>query len=195
MILSRLPVVQVFPHLLPWPVDLQHASMQRGLLEAVIEVPFGAARILTTHLEYYSAQQRTAQVERIRLIHAEAAKRALHEPPAAKSDGPFRPMQRAASAILTGDFNFKPEDPLHARVADRFEEAVPALCDAWEVRHPGRAHPVSLGLFDREQWPDGGYCSDFVYVTEDLRAMVADVVVDQATDASDHQPVILTLKR
>ena len=75
MILSRLPVVQAFRHLLPWPVDPENTSMQRVLVEVVVEAPFGALRVMTTHLEYYSAVQRAAQVERIRELHTEAALR------------------------------------------------------------------------------------------------------------------------
>ena len=194
MILSRLPVVQVFRHLLPWPVDPDKTSMQRVLVEAVIEAPFDALRVMTTHLEYYSAAQRAAQVERIRELHAEAALRARFERARDSSAGPFRSMRRTASAILTADFNFRPDDPLHDCLAEPCGDGVPALRDAWQVRHPGVPHPPSLGLFDREQWPDGAFCCDFIYVSEDLCPRITEVRIDQRTDASDHQPVVLTLK-
>ncbi len=130
MILSRLPVVQAFRHLLPWPVDPENASMQRALVEVVIEAPFGALRVMTTHLEYYSAAQRAAQVERIRELHAEAALRARYERTRDTSTGPFRSMRRAAAVILTADFNFRPEDPLHDRISAPYSGEVPALRDA-----------------------------------------------------------------
>jgi endonuclease/exonuclease/phosphatase family metal-dependent hydrolase len=193
MILSRLPVVQALRHLLPWPVDPDETSMQRVLVEAVIEAPFGALRVMTTHLEYYSALQRTAQVERIRELHAESALRARHERVIDTSEGPFRSMRRAAAAILTADFNFRPDDPLHDRITAPCGDGVPAFRDAWQVCHPGMPHPPSLGVFDREQWPDSGYCCDFIYVSEDLCSRIAGVCIDQQTDASDHQPVVLTL--
>ena len=192
MILSRLPVVQAFRHLLPWPVDPDHESMQRVLVEAVIEAPFGAVRVMTTHLEYYSAMQRTAQVERIRELHAEAALRARRERKVDDSDGPFRGVRRAVSAILTADFNFRPDDPLHDRLTAPCGDGVPEFRDAWQVRNPGLPHPPSLGLFDHEQWPDA-FCCDFVYVTEDLCPRITEVRIDQRSDASDHQPVVLML--
>ena len=192
MILSRLPVVQVFRHLLPWPVDPAAQSMQRVLVEAVIEAPCGALRVMTTHLEYFSATQRAAQVERIRELHAESALRASRERVVDETGGPFRSMRRAASAILTGDFNFRADDPLHDRLTAEYGDGVPAFRDAWQVRNSGAAHPPSLGLFDREQWPDA-FCCDFIYVTDDLCPRIADVRIDQATAASDHQPVVLTL--
>ena len=193
MILSRLPVVQVFRHLLPWPVDPAVTSMQRVLVEAVIEAPFGALRVMTTHLEYYSAAQRAAQVERIRDLHAESALRASRERALDDSGGPFRSMRRAASAILTADFNFRPDDPLHDRLTAPCADGVPAFRDAWQVLNPGVPHPPSLGVFDRKQWRDA-FCCDFVYVTEDLCPRIAAVRIDQETAASDHQPVVLTLK-
>ncbi len=193
IMLSRLPVVQVFRHLLPWPVDPNASSMQRALLEAVIETPFGALRVMTTHLEYYSALQRVAQVERIRELHAEAALRARLERTRDTSEGPFHSLQRAASAILTADFNFRAEDPLHARLAMPCAQGVPPLRDAWEARYPGVPHPPSVGLFDTQQWPDGAFCCDFIYVTEDLCARIGEVRIDQRASASDHQPVVLKL--
>jgi endonuclease/exonuclease/phosphatase family metal-dependent hydrolase len=193
MILSRLPVVQAFRHLLPWPVDPAVPSMQRVLVEAVIESLFGALRVMTTHLEYYSAAQRAAQVERIRDLHAESALRASRERERDDSSGPFHSMPRTASAILTADFNFRSDDPLHDRLTAPFADGVPAFRDAWQVRNPGVPHPPSLGLFDREQWPDA-FCCDFVYVTEDLCPRITGVCIDQESAASDHQPVVLTMR-
>jgi len=62
-IFSRLPVGQVWRHLLPWPVDAGVPSMQRVLLEVVARTEFGPLRVMTTHLEYYSLAQRQAQID------------------------------------------------------------------------------------------------------------------------------------
>jgi endonuclease/exonuclease/phosphatase family metal-dependent hydrolase len=193
MILTRLPVIQVFRHLLPWRAEPGKRSMQRGLVEAVIETPFGAIRVMTTHLEYYSPAQRAAQVERIRELHADAAWRARHGRAHGAADGPFRRQRGAVSAILTADFNFRPDDPLHDRLMAPSGTDVPAFHDAWQVRHPDMPHPPSIGLFDRKQWPKGAFCCDFIYVTEDLCPRVAAVEIDQQSAASDHQAVVLTL--
>ncbi|HUO44646.1 MAG TPA: endonuclease/exonuclease/phosphatase family protein [Burkholderiales bacterium] len=191
MILSRLPVTQAFRHLLPWPAEARRTSMQRALVEAIVMAPFGALRVMTTHLEYYSPAQRRAQVERIRELHAAAALRA-RVPTRDASRGPFRTFRGTASAVLAGDFNFRPSDPLHARLAAPFSRPVPAFRDAWEIVYPGAPHPPSIGVFDRRQWPRP-YCCDFVYVTEDLRDRVLETRIDQQSDASDHQPVLLVL--
>ena len=73
MILSRLPVGQVFRHLLPYPVDPGVNGMPRIAVEAVIDAPFGPVRVITTHLEYYGTKKRAAQVEALRTIYAEGS--------------------------------------------------------------------------------------------------------------------------
>ncbi len=193
-IITRLPVLQIHRHLLPWPADPAVPSMQRGAVEAVLQLPSGPVRITTTHLEYYSARQREAQLERLRDLQIEAAGHAGPQPKPEPPGGPFDPIPRPLSGILTGDFNFKPEDALHARIQAPLEQGVPAYRDAWQVRHPGVRHAATLGLCDREQWLDEPFCCDFVFVTEDLAGRVEEVTVNQVTKASDHQPVVLTLR-
>jgi endonuclease/exonuclease/phosphatase family metal-dependent hydrolase len=102
-------------------------------------------------------------------------------------------MPRPVSAILTADFNFRPEDPLHARLQEPLAGNAPAYRDSWFIAHPGQFHPPTLGLYDKEQWPGDAFCCDFIFVTEDLAPRVQDVIVNGATDASDHQPVLLEL--
>ena len=70
---------------------------------------------------------------------------------------------------------------------------IPAYRDAWELAHPGRAHPPTVGVYDKEQWPDAPFTFDFVCVSADLADRVRDVRVDEVTDASDHQPMLLEL--
>jgi endonuclease/exonuclease/phosphatase family metal-dependent hydrolase len=193
MILSRLPVRQVFRHSLPAPADANTQTMGRMLLEAVIEAPFGLLRVMTTHLEYYSAAQRAAQVEAVRAIHAEACAQSRHFFPFDTSEGTFQSLLRPAPAILTADFNYKPGDALHRRMQLPFGDGAQPLVDAWETRWPGAPHPPTLGVWDRKQWPEA-YTSDFIYVTRDLAPRIADVKVDGQTRASDHQPVMIWME-
>jgi endonuclease/exonuclease/phosphatase family metal-dependent hydrolase len=193
MILSRLPVRWALRRLLPWPADPAVLSMSRIVVEALVEAPFGALRVMTTHLEYYSLPQRAAQVEALRTRHAEACGHAVAGRKGRAADGPFEAQPESVSAILTGDFNFRASDPLHARLAAPFDDAgVPSLEDAWQRVHPGRAQPPTLGVHDREQWPEPFAC-DFIFTTGDLRERVRDVAVDGATQASDHQPMLVEL--
>lgn len=192
LVLTRRPVLAVYRHLLPWPADPAVPTMQRIALEVVIAAPRGPVRVTTTHLEYYSAQQRAAQVERLRALQGEAAAHAGDPPFPAKAGGPFEARARPQSAILTADFNFRPEDPLYDLVQAPIAGA-PAYRDAWRIRHGAAPHPATVGVYDKAQWPDAPFACDFIFVTEDLAARVEDVVVDGATQASDHQPVLLQL--
>ncbi len=167
--------------------------MQRVLVEATIHAPAGALRVATTHLEYYSARQREAQVERLRELHREAAAQARPGRPGAASDGPFEPLPRGGPAILTGDFNFRPESAEHARMQAPIDDDTPPWRDAWQLAHPGQPHAPTVGIYDKRQWPEPAFACDFVFVSEDLAARVRDVRVDALADGSDHQPVLLEL--
>jgi endonuclease/exonuclease/phosphatase family metal-dependent hydrolase len=193
LILTRYPVIRVFAHLLPWPADPAVPSMQRVAVEAVLAAPFGPVRVTTTHLEYYSEPQRRQQVNRLRELHAEASAHRGDAKHAQKDGGPFETVGRPASAILTADFNFRADDPLHARIVAPYADGTPAYRDSWQLRHGERPHDPTLGVHDHAQWPQAFAC-DFIFVTEDLAGRVEDVAVNPETDASDHQPVLLRLK-
>ncbi len=193
MILSRYPVVQAMRVQLPWPADPAVISMPRVLVEALLETPFGPLRVMTTHLEYYSLRQRTAQVDAVRARHAEACGHALAHGKRDERPGPFHAQPQTVSAILTGDFNLRPTDPLHARLTAPFDDgAVPTLEDAWKALHAGSAQPPTVGVHDREQWPEAFAC-DFICASADLRPRLHAVAVDLKTQASDHQPMMIEL--
>jgi len=192
LILSRLPVLQALRVQLPWPPDPDVKSMPRLLIDATVEAPFGPLRVMTTHLEYFSARQRTAQIMAIRSHHAEACKRARQTGVRGKPETPFHSYPQAASAILTADFNFRPNDLLYTRLQAPFPAGAPAFVDGWTLTHPGQPHVHTNGVYDRVQWPEA-YACDFIFVTEDLRERVRRVEVDSATQASDHQPVLIEL--
>jgi len=193
MILSRYPVQQVSRLRLPQPHDPSVRSMPRLLLEAVVEAPFGLLRIMTTHLEYYSAVQRAAQVEALRDWHAQACSHALGAGVRDESQGPFQRPRETISAVLCGDFNQAPTDPLQMRLLEEFGDGAPAFDDAWDVLHPLEARPPTTGVHDREQWPEPFAC-DFILATRDLRHRLRAVAVDATTAASDHQPLSLEMR-
>jgi endonuclease/exonuclease/phosphatase family metal-dependent hydrolase len=192
LILTRLPVIQAFRHLLPWPADPAVPSMQRSAVELVLRGAAGPFRVTTTHLEYYSLRQRSAQVEALRALQAEAASHAADPVNREKEGGPFQRQPRPRSAILTADFNFKVEDPAYARVQAPLDGG-PAYIDAWRLRHGDQRHLPTLGVFDKGQWPEPAFACDFIFVTADIAARVREVKVDLRTQASDHQPVLLEL--
>jgi len=192
LILSRLPVIQAFRHLLPWPSDPAVPSMQRAAVEVVVEAPAGPLRIVTTHLEYYSLVQRAAQVEALRNLQAEGSRQGRAARSAAETDPPFAVLPRGESAVFCGDFNFPAGAPEHVRLLAPIAEDVPSLLDAWSVVHPGQPHGPTAGVHGAS-CGDGPACCDFFFVSADLAARLLRLEVDAATDASDHQPVLLEL--
>ncbi len=192
MVLSRLPILQVLPHLLPQPAELGIRSMQRLALEAVIEAPFGPLRVITTHLEFFSEMHRLAQVDAIRAAHEEAARRA-ETPGDPTANGSYRIVARPASALVCGDFNFEPGWLEYNRMLSPFPVGAPSFRDAWTIRHPGKPHAPTAGIYDADQWPKGPNCRDFVFLTSDLAGRLRRIEVDVKTDASDHQPVLVEL--
>jgi endonuclease/exonuclease/phosphatase family metal-dependent hydrolase len=189
-IFTRLPVLQVFRHLLPWPADPGVPSMQRMALEAIVDSRDAPLRVISTHLEYYSALQRKAQVAGLLRLHEEACAHGQAPRPTGESGEPFEALPRPASAIVCGDFNFKPEDPEHALMTAIGKSDVPRFVDAWQTAHPNQSHAPTVGVHEKG-WPL--YCCDFAFVTADLAVRIRDVAVDDATQASDHQPVVLRL--
>ena len=187
LLLSRLRVGQVLRHSLPWPPSPDVPSMPRVAVEAVLEAPFGPLRVITTHLEYYSQPQRAAQIERLREIHAEACGRKFKSEEA----GIFKSHRRPRSAILCGDFNMPPEDPLHREMQKGFaSKDIPGFVDAWQALNPRKPHPYTFRVYQKEEG-ETPYCCDYVFVTEDLVPRLRSVKIDGLTQASDHQPVIL----
>jgi len=192
-IYSRFPVRQAFRWTLPWPADPSVPSMPRVAVEAVIAAPGGDVRVITTHLEYYSIVQRSAQIEALRALYREGHGHSRTVPASRGEGGPFEVFARPEATIITGDFNLPAGDALHARMQAPFDDGTPALVDAWTVRHPGIAQPPTFCVFKPYPAHRKPYACDFVFVDPNARARLTDVAVDVETQASDHQPVIVTL--
>ena len=187
VIASRLPVGRVQRHALPWP-PATAPSMPRAALEAVIEAPFGPLRVITTHLEYYSSGHRAAQIERLRELHSETNLETVAE----EDEGPYRPFAHPRSAIVCGDFNLPPQDPLRARFLEAFVGGAPKFVDVWEALHAGVPHPHTFRVHERKQG-ESPYCCDYVFVTAGLAPRLRSISIDGENRASDHQPVIVEL--
>jgi endonuclease/exonuclease/phosphatase family metal-dependent hydrolase len=194
LILSRLPVKQVYRWLLPLPCEPGVAGMPRIALEAVVAAPFGDLRVITTHLEWYSIVQRSAQVEELRRIFADGYAHASDGRAIMGMDkGPFETLLRPRETVICGDFNLEYDSDLHARMVAPFDAGTPALANAWDLLHPGVPYPATFCIYNSMKGYGQLHC-DFFFVSPEVAARVADVFVDQQTQASDHQPVILTLR-
>lgn len=187
VIASRFPVGRVQRHALPWP-PASVPSMPRVALEAVIAAPFGRLRIVTTHLEYFSSGHRAAQIERLRELHSATNLESVSE----EDEGPYRPFAHPQSAIICGDFNLPPQDPLRTRILEAFVGGATRFVDAWERLHPRVPHPPTFRLHERKEG-ESPYCCDYAFVTEDLAPRLRSISIDGDNRASDHQPVVVEL--
>lgn len=190
LLLSRLPVLQVLRHQLPWPAAPGVPSMPRLAIEATLRAPFGPLRVLTTHLAYYALSQRLAQVQRLRELQQEGAAHARQARPA--EEGPFLVLPRGGAALLAGDMNFKPGLQEYRRMLAPFPDGTPAWLDAWAQLHPQAPHPPTFAPHEGPA-PEPPYCCDFVFASADLAPRLRALRVDARTTASDHQPLLLEL--
>jgi endonuclease/exonuclease/phosphatase family metal-dependent hydrolase len=192
LILARPAVEQCFLHALPQPTAPGIRHMPRQATEVVVEDGAATLRIVTLHLEYHARTHRLAQVERLLALHREVCGH-VEQPPAFDERGAYAASPRPATAIVCGDFNFEVDEPEYRAMLSAGSEIRLALADAWVHCHGPGSHRPTCGVHDHEQWTQGPHCRDFFFITQDLLPRVAAVDVDELTDASDHQPVRLTL--
>lgn len=167
--------------------------MQRGALEVIVASGLGPLRIINTRLEYYSAEHRAAQMERLHRLHQQAG--AYRVQTTSSQDpvtNPYVPAVGLCPTVLCGDFNMEKSEPSYARLVEPFEYGTQALVDAWTVVHPGKDHPITCGVYERVHW-SGTHCRDFIFITPDLAKRARAMDVDTETAASDHQPLRLVL--
>jgi endonuclease/exonuclease/phosphatase family metal-dependent hydrolase len=191
-IFSRYGVISARRHALPWPADPGKESMPRVAVEATVQAPMGPIRVTTTHLEYYSDVLRRAQVRRLREIHDDACGRATGPGFPSVERGPFTATPQTTRAILTGDFNFPPEHPAYGEMQHPLSGGGPRYRDPWPHLNGQRPHAPTFCVFDH-RYSKTPYCCDFIFVSEDMLERVRGLQVDVATQASDHQPVLLEL--
>ena len=191
MTLSRLPVAQINNHILPWPGAGKGRSMRRHALEVTVQAAFGAVRIVNTHLEYYSAAQREAQIMRLLDLQQDAS--TSPKTPTRQPDEPYESQTVAAPSLMCGDFNFDVADPQHMLIARAHRPGL-NYRDAWTAGRPDRPRSPTCGIYDHVQWTDGPDCRDFIFATEDVVGRVSQIEVNGNTDASDHQPVFVELR-
>ena len=164
--------------------------MARQAIEVTVASARGPLRVVNTHLEFHSVNQRLAQIERLRAIHAEIASNAEH-PPAFDASGPYMHLQRPVDCVLCGDFNMAVDSAEYEMMLTG--TGANRLQDAWRSLYPDCDHAPTCGIYDQKQWPEGAHCRDFFFVTEKTTEQISRLTVNTETNASDHQPLMLTL--
>lgn len=191
-ILSRLPILSSNQFPLPQPAEQGVRHMARQATEVSVASALGPIRIMTTHLEYHSRKQRLAQIKRLQGIHAEIASN-QHQPPAADEQGPYQQIIRPLDCIICGDFNIEPDSAEYAEMLGVFADSPTPLNDAWKSLCPEEVHPPSCGVYDHVHWPQGPHCRDFFFISSNLAQRCKKILVNQDTNASDHQPMMLCI--
>jgi endonuclease/exonuclease/phosphatase family metal-dependent hydrolase len=191
-LLSKLPVLSVQNHPLPRPAVAGVRHMARQAIKVTVAAPAGLARVINTHLEFHSADQRIAQIARLRDLQEEAISQ-MRKRPLTDIDGPYREIPFSDSCVMCGDFNLEVGSAEYARMLAPLAAGTQVIADAWPIARPDAPHDPTCGIHDRKQWPQGPHCRDFFFVTGAIREAVRKVSVDVDTDASDHQPLTLEI--
>lgn len=194
-IATRLPALQVQHHPLPSPSDPGHGGMPRMCSVLTVDAPeLGPVRIMTTHLEYYSARRRAAQVRRLRELHIEACGLAADPRGPDEPGTPFRRKPDTPHALLCGDFNMPAGSPELEVLQEPFEIGGRGqrLWDCWPLVHGARPQDPTFALYDHTYEPQAEPF-DFWFASESLKERARGIAVDAQTQASDHQPVLLEL--
>ena len=172
-------------HQLPRPATPGKQQMQRIAVETVVESTMGPVSILNTHLAFHDDAENQQQVEY--LNHLEQERIAHHREPKRVDNGTYQAGFLASARMLCGDFNFTPDTPQYGYQVDW------NWMDAWQMHNGAEAHPPTCGIFDAVQWPQGGHCRDFFWLSPELQSPHVEISVDTDTNLSDHQPVMLEI--
>jgi endonuclease/exonuclease/phosphatase family metal-dependent hydrolase len=193
VVASRVPIRQIQHFALPHPPAASSEptpSMPRIALDCTLQAPWGPVRLMTTHLEYYNEAARHAQARALRELHLQSCALAAQQPKP-QPGSPYELKPHTMDALLCGDFNFEYDSPEHASIIEPGQSG--AWVNSWEFLHPGKPYPATFRIFDRTYGPEPVGC-DFFFVSPSLGKRVQELVVDQQTQASDHQPVVITLR-
>ena len=194
MILSRFPILSSRNFLLPKYGTLQQHSIQRGLLEAVIDPGGGPLRIYSLHLCHLTAATRLPQVETVLEVLARAPSEGgawcggHPEPESGWTEGEMPPMPR--ELLLLGDMNFEPDSAEYARmigpVSADYGRLVnrDGLIDAWVAAGHGEGEGATH--------PETGRI-DHCFASAWLAERVVAAWVDSEARGSDHWPLWIEL--
>ena len=172
-------------HQLPRPAALDKEQMQRVAVETVVDSKIGPLSIINTHLAFHDAHENQQQIEHLNRLEQERA--AHHSKPKRIGLGTYQEGFLASARMLCGDFNFTPDTSQYRYQLDMNWK------DAWQLCNEDKTQAPTCGIFDARQWPQGGHCRDFFWLSHELQPLAADISVDTGTNLSDHQPVMFEI--
>lgn len=191
MLLSRTPILSSRNHLLPNYATAKNISIQRSILEGVIDTPSGLLRVYSIHLSHLAPELRQIEIAVLMTLYRRAVEEGgvlCGEPDKLKNwlDTPLPPAPRRA--VLLGDFNLPPQDAEYAALvgpASRYGrlQLGDVLVDAWTAA----GHAENEGTTNKRGRLD--YC----FISRELTRQVQHAWIDNTADGSDHQPLWVEL--
>jgi len=190
MVMSRFPIISSRNFPLPKYGSVKQHSIQRGILETVIDPGSGPVRIYSVHLCHFNPETRLAQVHAMKDIFARAPSEGgawcggHPDPSSGWLEGDMPPMPR--EMILLGDMNFSHESGEYAALVGPLTphfgrtNNIDGLMDAWVVA----GHEEDSGA----TWP-GGPRIDHCFISSNLRHRVRRAWINEAAKGSDHWPL------
>ena len=172
-------------HQLPQPAVPGKLQMPRVAIDTCIDSSIGPLSIINTHLAFHDRNETQLQIEH--LTRLEQERFAQHQSPKAAGPGCFHTGYLASARILSGDLNFDPESIHYQYQKDH------GWIDAWQHSSLNQPHPTTCGLFDAVQWPQGGHCRDYFWLSQDFASFEINANADSTASLSDHQPIILEI--
>lgn len=199
MILSKTPLLWSRAHHFRKIASFNRFNMDTGALEAIVETTAGPIRFFSLHLSALDIRERLLQTESLLAINDRAR---LDGPPWTgpaitgndtewAADSP--PTQTSADAVLMGDFNSQPNDPIYERLVGPIDEIsgrihrVDTFVDTWVIVHGdevGEATWIRPPSYPGE----GDQRVDYCFVSPPLVGRVSNAWVDKEVHGSDHQP-------
>jgi len=170
---------------LPRPATPGKQQMPRIAVETVVDSTMGPISVLNTHLAFHDDVENRQQLEYLNYLEQERTAR--QRGPKRVSSGTYQAGFPTTARMLCGDFNFTPETPQYRYQLDM------NWADAWKLSNHDEAHLPTCGIFDAAQWPQGGHCRDFFWLSPELQTLQLNISVDTDTNLSDHQPVMLEI--
>ena len=175
MILSRYPIISTRNFPLPKQGTGPVHAIQRGLLEAVIDIPgLSHTRVYSTHLSHRNPESRFPQIQfmirRINQAPYEQGAWSGEHTDAGWTEGEKPPMPQ--QFILMGDMNFKLDSKEYQEMTDTED-----FYDAWKSSDEDRGTNVD------------GDSIDHCFVSKNLLPKIKRTYIDRKITASDHWPL------
>lgn len=188
MTLSRYPILTSRNFPLPKRGLLHQHSVQKGVLEAVVDAPGGALRVYNTHLCHLCSDTRLPQIARIKQIIQDApaegaAWNGAHPNPAAGwVERPAHPMP--LDFVVMGDFNCTTTSPEYADLIGPFAPGFGRLVNPWGYADAW----TSAGHDEASGDSRSGEKIDHCLIAARLAPHIERAWIDETAIGSDHFP-------